>query len=156
MSSVQGIDQLIRRLEAIGEPHPVLRAAQLATVEEAQKLVPRKTGFLQRNIKPGPITATHAQVIAETPYAAFVEIGTGLYGPKHQKIVPKKAKVLAWRVGATRLTGRSRISGGKELAGWAFAQSVKGRPKTPYLVPGAKKAIGHMREIIVKLWNSAA
>src|SRR5256885_8919835 len=96
----------MRRLEALGETQPVLRAAQLKTVSEAQKLVHRKTGFLQRNIRPGPISGTHAQVVANTPYAASVELGA-----KPHIIKPKNAKVLAWG-GPRRLTGR-QSSGGK-------------------------------------------
>ena len=148
MSSVQGLDQLIRRLEAIGEPHPVLRAAQIKTVAEAQKLVPRKTGFLQRNIKPGSISRDHAKVIANTPYAAAVE-----FGSKPHIIRPKKGKVLAWG-GPRRLTGRLR-SGGKPTN---FASLVHhpGTRAQPYLIPGAKKALESFRDVIVTLWNRAA
>lgn len=153
MATVQGIAALERRLRAIGEPRPVLKALQIATVSEAQARVPRKTGHLQRSIRPGRLTDDYAVVEAKTPYAEYVEKGTGIYGPRRQKIVPKKAKVLAWRTN-TRLSGRARVSG----SGWAFAQSVRGRKATPYLIPGAKAAVqkGGLRGIIIGQWNRAA
>ena len=148
MSSVQGLEQLLKRLEAIGDPYPVLRAAQFQTVHEAQALVHRKTGFLQRNIKPGRISKTTAQVIAATPYAAPLE-----FGAKPHVIRPKTKKVLAWG-GERRLSGRLR-SGSKPTH---FATEVHhpGSRPYPYLIPGAKKAVAQINELIVKLWNRAA
>ncbi len=151
------MDALLRRMTAIGQTQPILRALQISTVHEAQVLAPRKTGFLQRNIVPGPLTKDYAIVEARAPYSAFVEYGTGIYGPLHRKIVPKTASVLAWRVGAVRLTGRSRVSGGQETAGWAFARSVRGRPATPFMLPGAQNALGKAGvQVIIDEWNGAA
>jgi len=151
------MDALIRRMTAIGQTQPILRALQLSTVHEAQALAPRKTGFLQRNIVPGALTKDYAIVEARAPYSGFVEGGTGIYGPKHQKITPKHASVLAWRVGSVTLSGRSRVSGGRQLAGWAFARSVRGRPATPFLRPGANNAVKKAGvDVIVNEWNSAA
>ena len=151
------MDALIRRMTAIGQTQPILRALQLSTVHEAQVLAPRKTGFLQRNIVPGPLTKEYAVIEARAPYSGFVEHGTGLYGPLHRKIVPKTAKVLAWRVGSVTLSGRSRVSGGQQTAGWAFARSVKGRPATPFLIPGANNALKKAGvNVIVTEWNNAA
>lgn len=158
--SVRGLDALKKRLEAIGDPHPLGRALQLNIIAEAQKEAApfRKTGELQRGIGPGDITDDRVEIVARAPHSAFVEKGTGLYGPHKRKIVPKKSKVLAWRTGATRLTGRSRVSGGRELAGWAFAASVKGRKATPFLLPSAKKVLAGsgLANIVVDLWNRAA
>lgn len=148
MSSVQGVDDLIRRLHAIGEPQPVLRAAQIKTVSEAQKLVHRKTGFLQRNIRPGSISATSAKVEARAPYAAPLELGA-----KPHIIRPKKAKVLAWG-GGRRLTGRLRS--GERPTHFARLVHHPGNKPYPYLIPGAKKAVADLKDIIVKLWNSGA
>ena len=148
MSSVQGLDALIRRLQAIGEPEPVLRAAQIATVSEAQKLVHRKTGFLQRNIVPGAISHRSAKVEARTPYAASLELGA-----KPHVIRPKKARVLAWG-GPRRLTGRLR-SGGKPTHFAALVHHPGNKPY-PYLLPGAKKAVADIKDVLVRLWNSAA
>lgn len=145
---MQGIDDLISRLKAIGEPHPELRAMQIVTVAEAQKLVPRKTGHLQRNIVPGRITATHATVEARTPYAGFVELGT-----RPHIIRPRNKKVLAWG-GERRLTGR--LKSGSKATHFAKEVHHPGTRAQPYLVPAARIAVGRVKDIVVKLWNEGA
>lgn len=149
MADVEGMDALIKRLKAIGETKPVMRALQLSTVHEAQALVHRKTGLLQRRIVPGSLTEDTAEIEARTPYAAALEKGTREYD-----IVPKNAKVLAWG-GPRRLSGALR-SGGKPTH---FATKVH-HPKTkgyPYLVPGAERAMkkAGILGTIVDRWNKA-
>lgn len=53
-------------------------------------------------------------------YALYVEIGTGIFGPKRRPIKPVRAKMLAWR----DKTGK-----------WIFAKQVRGRPATPFMKP---------------------
>jgi hypothetical protein len=142
------MDALLRRLAAIGEPKPVLRALQLATIHEAQALVPRKTGLLQRRILPGAIANDHAIVKADTPYAAPVE-----FGSKPHIIKPKRAKVLAWG-GSRRLSGRLRS--GAKPTNFATIVHHPGSRAHPYLIPGAKKAAGKLKDVIVTQWNGAA
>ncbi len=157
--TLEGGKQLRARLKAIGDTRAVLKGLQIGSVEEAKRLaVPfKKTGNLQRSIQPGSLTDSSAIVQARAPYAAYIERGTGLYGPSKKKIVPRNAKTLAWRTGATRLSGRSRTQGGQPAAGWAFAKSVRGRRPTPYLLPGAKKAAKERgADVVVELWNGAA
>lgn len=158
--SITGLDKLNRRLDAIANDRATLQRAQMLGVAEAKRLtIPiRKTGNLGRGIVPGALTDTSALVVATAGYSAYVEKGTGIYGPRHKKIVPRRAKVLAWRTGATRLSGRSRTSGGRELAGWAFARSVRGRRATPFLEPGVRKAItgSRLKADIIDRWNRAA
>jgi hypothetical protein len=151
MATVEGLRALERRLAAIGHPKPVLKAIQIATVSEAQKLVPRKTGHLQRSIQPGRLTDEFAIVDARTPYARYVEEGTGVHGPRKRRIQP--GKVMAWKSNG-RLTGRARSSG----SGTIFATSTEGSKAQPYLVPGAKAAVkaGGGKDVIIKLWNGAA
>lgn len=138
----------MKRMTALGETQPVLRTAQLKTVQNAQALVHRKTGFLQRNIRPGSISATNAQVVAATPYAASLE-----FGAKPHIIKPKNAKVLAWG-GPRRLTGRLRS--GASPTNFAMLVHHPGNKPYPYLIPGAKKAIAGLKDIIVSVWNKAA
>lgn len=154
------MDGLIRRLNAIGEPKPVLRALQFSVIREAKALVPHKTRNLQRSIVPGDLTETHATVVVHANYGLYVEKGTGLFGPKHARIVPKTAKVLAWKGGGpgkVRLSGRSRVVGGKSLADGIFATSTKGAKAQPFLEPGARKAIDKsgLADVIVAEWNGA-
>jgi hypothetical protein len=150
VSSVQGLDALIKRLNAIGEPQPVLRAAQIKTIDEAQKLVHRKTGHLQHSIVPGAITASHARVEARTPYAASLELGAR----PHR--IPKigNAKRPMPLNGARRLSGRLRT--GAKPTMFAMHVNHPGNKPYPYLIPGARKAVEGIRDVIVSLWNSAA
>ena len=157
--SVQGMDALIKRMQAIGEPQPVLRALQFAVIHEAQARAPRKTGNLQRSIVPGQISGTRATVNVNANYARYVEEGTGLYGPKHHRIEP--GHVMHWKGGGAakvRLSGRSRVVGGKSLGDDVFAMSTEGARAQPYLLPGAKAAVegSGLKDVIVKLWNGAA
>lgn len=145
MSSVEGLAALIRRMEAIGEAQPVLRAAQIAAVAEAQKIVPVKTHHLQRSIRPGRIMGQTAEVVAATPYAAPVEFGT-----RPHIIRPKNRKVLAWG-GERRLTGR--LKAGSQATHFATLVHHPGTRAQPYLLPGARKAVAAINEVIVKLWN---
>jgi hypothetical protein len=49
---------------------------------------------------------SEVQLSNATAYLPFLMSGTGLYGPKHQKILPKKKKALAWK---NRATGQLMI-----------------------------------------------
>jgi hypothetical protein len=164
---VVGSEQLKRRLSALKNDRmraAVLRKVVIAAQGEAQALVPRKTGALQRSIKPGRVDARRAELIAGMDYAAYIERGTGIYGPFARPIVPRTKRILAWRTDSTppagllRLSGRSRERRGKQLAGWAFARKVRGRPATPYLVPGAIAALrkGGFDDVVATTWNDAA
>jgi hypothetical protein len=159
MSNVQGMDALIRRMTALGETKPVLRALQLSVIAEAQALVPRKTGHLQGSILPGELTEHHATVVVKANYGLYVEKGTGLYGPKHALIKP--GKVMAWKGGGpskVRLSGRSRVVGGQSLGSDVFAWSTKGARAQPFFEKGAKKAVtkSGLAELVVAQWNGAA
>lgn len=150
-SKVTGQEALLRRLKAIGEPRPLLRALQLQTVREAKLLVPRQTGHLRRSIVAGSISGNSATVEARTGYAAFVEFGT-----KAHTIRPKNKKVLSWPAsGSARLSGRTKTGGRRIIARVVNHPGTKAKP---YLVPGAKKALerGGFRDTVVKNWNNAA
>lgn len=147
-SGVRGYEALMHRLTALGEERPVLRTLQIDTVREAKLLVPRKTGHLGRSIVPGVLTPTHAQVEARTPYAVFVERGT-----RPHDIRPRKAKVLAWG-GVRRLSGA--LARGSSATHFAKLVHHPGTRAKPYLEPAARKAVGHVKDVIVRLWNSAS
>ena len=142
--------QLQARLKAIGETQPAMRALQLSTIHEAQALVHRKTGNLQRNIVPGPVSAEHAVIEARAPYAAAVELGA-----KPHIIKPKNAKVLAWG-GERRLSGK--LKSGSKPTHFAKLVHHPGNKPFPYLVPGAKAALkkAGLLAAIVEKWNQAA
>lgn len=145
---VQGTAALQKRLKAIGETRPVMRALQLSSIAEAHRLVPRKTGYLQRTIQPGTLTDTSAEVKATANYAAYVEFGT-----KPHIIRPKNRKALRWPL-SRRLSGRARSG-----SGFAFAAIVHhpGTKPHPFLIAGAKAALAKSKlaDIIVSEWNKA-
>jgi phage gpG-like protein len=162
------MDALIKRLDAIGEPKPLLRALQLSTIHEAQALVPRKTGLLQRRILPGAITDDHAIVKADTPYAAPVE-----FGSKAHTITAKPGHALAFasqritteRFGAGaklkfRKSGRLTAGSMRKYGNAAFvvvkSVHIPAIKAHPYLIPGARKAAGGLKDLIITRWNTAA
>jgi hypothetical protein len=69
-------------------------------------------------------------------YARFVHDGTGLYGPRHARIVPVRAKALVftWRNAPVPPNGRGNFAGK-----WVFA-SVRGSPPKPFLRQGLEDA----------------
>lgn len=67
----------------------------------------------------------YADVGTNVKYAAWIEFGTGIYGPRATPIVPRSAPFLAWR-----------DKGGN----WHRARSVRGRKATPYLRPALRAA----------------
>lgn len=148
MSSVQGSDQLLARLRAMGETNAELKVLQLSAIREAKLLVHRKTGHLGRSIVPGPVTKDHAIIEARTPYAASLELGA-----KPHIIRPRRAKVLAWG-GVRRLSGT--LAAGSKPTHFARLVHHPGNKPYPYLIPGAKKALAGVKDAIVKLWNEAA
>lgn len=145
--ALKGERQLRARLRAISEPKELLTQVALLGVAEAKKLSPVATGNLRRTIRVGAVSAKSAAVTAggtrRVGYARYVEEGTGVYGSRNRPIVPRKAKLLSWK---TRGGGR------------VFARSVRGRPATPYLLPGVRKAIAAagLKERVIQLWNDAA
>lgn len=150
---LEGQDKLQRRLKAIKSGRPLLRAIQVAAVEEANALVPRKTGHLGRSIVPGSLTNTSALIHARANYAAYVELGT-----RAHVIRPRTKGVLAWPASASgrRLSGRARTNSGRLII--ARRVNHPGTKPQPFLLPGAKAALlrGGFRNIVVKKWNEAA
>jgi hypothetical protein len=65
MIGLQGADRLQMRLNAVKDsPRGILRDWQIATVAEAKRAVPRKTGHLGRSIRAGGLFSDHAIVEA--------------------------------------------------------------------------------------------
>jgi hypothetical protein len=153
MSRLEGVGKLNRRLNAIRDTRGLLRTIQLDTVAEAKKLVPRKTSHLGRSISPGSLGSDFAIVQATAGYAAYVELGT-----RPHVIRPRSKKVLAWSTGGKRLSGRPTRAARRSGA-MAFARLVHhpGTKPQPYLVPGAKAALGRAGvKRIIENWNRAA
>lgn len=151
MADIQGVPQLRARLSAITPSQTMMQTLALAAVAEQKRAAPVATGNLRRSIGIGSVTATLAETIASAGYARYVEQGTGVYGYKRKPITPKRGKFLRFEVGGSRLTGKGKGSS------VVFAKSVKGRKATPFMLPGAVRAVKALgADVIVKLWNSAA
>jgi hypothetical protein len=150
MAEIEGLTALQRRIHAVSTPTGVMRALGLATVREAKLLVHRKTGNLGRSIHLDRVTETSARVVASANYAGFVEHGT-----RAHTITPQAAKALRFAVGGNR-----RLSGApRSGAPVVFAKVVHhpGSKPYPFLVPGAKRAVGQsgLHDLIVREWNDA-
>jgi len=98
-----------------------------ALERRAKELAPRESGNLRRSIrneKARLVGGTRAtgRVTALSPYAAYQHEGTGLRGPRHRIIRPKRAKALRffWR----------------KAGGIVFFKFVRGssRPPSKFLV----------------------
>lgn len=152
--NIKGMNDLQKRLRAIGSPRATERMMQmigLAAVANAKVAVARKTGNLGRSIHTEKLTATSVNVVASAKYAGYVEHGT-----RPHEITPnaKKALRFAASPGGRRLTGAPRVG-----ASVVFAKRVHhpGTRAQPYLIPGAKKAIADAgADVIVTEWNGAA
>jgi hypothetical protein len=149
---ITGSRELQSRLRSMGELRPTLTRVGLASVAEAKRLVPRRTGNLGRTIRLGEVTSDHVDVVAggrlSVGYAAAVEFGT-----RAHTIVPRKAKVLAWG-GPRTLGGRLRTGGKPQF----FAKRVHhpGSRAKPYLIPGLHEGVRSITGLIIDAWNRGA
>lgn len=148
-----GAKELGARMRALGDTKVYLGRMAVAGVEEAKRLVPRRTGNLARTIRIGRVTAQSAEVLAggrvNVGYAAAVE-----FGSRPHTIVPRYRKALAWG-GARTLGGRLR----KGATATHFARKVHhpGTRAKPYLVPGVREGVRRVgAELFIEQWNDGA
>jgi hypothetical protein len=148
LARVEGLRELQARFDALGKNEIVLKTIQIATIREAKILVHRKTGHLGRSIVPGAVHKDSIEIDVRTPYAAAVELGA-----KPHVIRPKKGKVLAWG-GTRRLSGA--LAKGSKPTHFARLVHHPGNKPYPYLLPGARKAVAGIKDVVVRVWNKAA
>jgi hypothetical protein len=93
----------------------------------AKRRAPVRKGRLRSSINaemhPGPM----GRVSTHVSYAQYIMRGTGVYGPRHAPIVPKRAKFLKFKP-----KGKSKF---------VYARSVKGIKPNPFL----KNALNDIR-----------
>ena len=161
-------------MNAIGDTNALLKSLQKETEKNSKALIAphRKTGHLQRSIVNGPLTRTTAVVIAKANYAASME-----FGAKPHRIPKNGTTLLAWPATAAgrRLSGRANakaMKGGPGLGGrikrvglvgpssgtfrYAMFVNHPGNKPYPFLIPGAKKAVEGLDDLIAAQWNGAA
>lgn len=130
---IDGLNDLIRDIKrAGGNAEPLVRAALTNSAQkvqqEARQRAPHRTGTLQRSIMP-EIDYPRAEVAVNEKYGIFIEEGTGVYGPNHSPITPRRAKVLAFTVGGSAV----------------FTKMVKGMRARPFFKPGWEASQGFIR-----------
>jgi hypothetical protein len=79
--------------------------------QEARSKSPRKTSNLMASIQV-KANSEQGEVFTKTKYASFLEFGTGIYGARGAPILPRKAKVLAFKIDG-RLVFRKSTKGVK-------------------------------------------
>jgi hypothetical protein len=106
----RAVSSVVRKTEAI--------AVATAPVDEGRLKNARNSGVRDEG------TRLVGFVEFTVDYALFVMKGTGIYGPTGQRIKPKTAKLLAFRIDGQLV----------------FAKSVRGQRAQPFLVEALKAA----------------
>lgn len=162
---VIGMGQLNARLYAISSPAArkgFMGRFALRTVAAMQHGTPRKTAATQRSIHAASVTEGSAK-IEGSRVLRWIDQGTGLYGPKHHKIVPVHARALSWTGGTFGPGGNLRLSGrkrsGKAGAGASriTVASTKGMRARPFIDRAVKEAAvksGVLADL-TKAWDAA-
>lgn len=106
-------------------------------LEREKREAPVSQGNLRRSIEMSyrPIQVS---IYPKSGYAYFVHFGTGLFGERRAMITPKKAKVLAFRVG------------GKMV----FAKAVRGQKANPFVERTAEAVEPAINKIFDKMLNN--
>lgn len=90
----KGMQNASKAFDAIMER--ALNQSLTAVTNMAKQNAPYKSGNLRRSITNEPLGKLRGIVTANTPYAKYVEVGTAPH-----TIVPKRAKVLAFKSGGS-------------------------------------------------------
>lgn len=138
---ITGLDKLIKDVDEIGgNAHLLVKSAIVNSVNkiqsEARSRAAHRTGTLQRSILT-QVNYPTGEVKVNEKYGAYIEEGTGIYGQKGKKITPKKAKVLAFKVGGNLV----------------FARSVKGIKARPFFRPAIESSVGYINQQFDKVMD---
>ncbi len=158
---IVGLAALNRRIAAVQQPKGLMKLAANVVVGELKRNIPRKTSTTSRSIHVASVTENSARITG-SKVALFLDEGTGLYGPRHQRITPQAAKALRWMggpAGSLRLSGNARKGKAGAGAGFIFARSTKGMEARPYIqrsIDTAAKKVGtELSGEIIRDWNAA-
>jgi len=112
--------------------------------DAARLKVPVKNGTLQASVtyeieqKPGKLIGV---VGSNVEYAPYVELGTGIYGPRKRPIRPKHSKILAWVSRGPRPTSAIGWKRAVDEGRAVFAKEIKGMKPRPFLLPAINENI---------------
>lgn len=165
-----GYDDLQAKLASLRDgtaTRMVLMEVGQAVVRQASiNLQPHdRTGNLQRSLRVASVSQASQSVEVKAGgsqgvnYAAYLEFGTGIYGPKGRPIVPVRAKALRFPAAGAgvRLSGNLTKAQQRAGGGWQFRRSVRGVRPVRYM-ENAVKDVSASFEIapsIVTVWNKA-
>ena len=177
--TIVGLKQLQLRLNAVSGPQANLQTMKMAAalmrgqmVRNMEAAGARKTGTTARSIQVQSVTETSATVVGNK-VARWIDIGTGLYGPKHHVIVPTTKAALAFHSKAAgldrwagigyRLSGRQTVGSERKFgagADFVTVRSVKGMKARPYVGKSVKEVgdqlAGKLAVQVADSWNKAA
>jgi len=91
-----------------------LTLASMIFQNRSKQEAPVDTSNLRRNIKyKVESDGSEAKVFADpaVKYAIYQEEGTGLFGPRHAYIYPKRAKYLAWKSKTGKMVFAKKVKG---------------------------------------------
>lgn len=118
--TVTGLEAIMRKHSKAAVDAAVQHALE-STAQYGADLVKTRlanhtvTGFLRSSIRGSMVGKNHGRTYAVmgsgVNYTPFVEHGTGIYGPRGQRIRPRSAKALAWT--PKTVTGRPVKGAGK-------------------------------------------
>lgn len=163
---LEGMEEALRRLPDAtrrrAASRQMLQRFGVLVAGEAARRAPVRSGTLRRSIQVEVNESGDRAVVGSIlRYAPYMEFGTGLFGPKHERIVARPGHPFAWpvnRAGANdlRLSGTHRTAvtrSGK--AAWAFAMSTQGSHPHPFMRTGYEGALpalpGVLEETVMML-----
>lgn len=101
-------------------------AVHIAVLRETPVMTGAMVGTISQDIRVAPGRSVRGIVESDDEAALWVQQGTGLFGPQHRRITPRRSPVLRW-------PDRRRGSG------FVYAESVAGQDANPFMWRGLRR-----------------
>lgn len=101
-------------------------AVHIAVLREAPVMTGAMLASIGKDIRVAPGLSVRGIVESDDEAALWVQQGTGLFGPLHRRITPRRSRVLRW---PDRRTG----------SGFVYAESVAGQDANPFMWRGLRR-----------------
>jgi hypothetical protein len=102
------------------------------------------SGQYAAGIRVLPTPGPGALVSATNKISRWTEEGTGVFGPRRQRIRPKRGKYLVFRVQESGSAPLASMSGKRRESGLIFATSVKGKPPQHVMEDASKRVAARL------------
>lgn len=140
-AKIEGLDELKAKLAQSPTridniEQQMLKMAAMIVQAEAKEKAPVDKSTLRKSIQyelKGNKGDRYAIVGTNVKYAVYQEYGTGIYGPKGTPIVPKRARVLAFRTKSGNLV---------------FTKQVRGSRPKKFMLSGIEKLKSNMYKVV--------